>query len=132
MIDLLVAGNLAFTVPLVLVAAAVLAVAIRTAITIGRDRGDATSGTRMLFHLGLFAFVFGLMSQGIGLYQMMGAIQEIGSVSPAIVAGGLRVSFIVPLFGLYIFVAALLLRFLFEFWAKRLGAVDADGSRRPE
>lgn len=125
MIELLVAGNLYFTLPLVLVAAAVIAVAGRAAVTIGTNRGDTSSGMRTLFHLGLFAFVFGLVSQGTSLYQMMGAIQEVGAVSPAIVAGGLRVSFIVPLFGLYIFAAALLLRFVLELWAKRINAVDA-------
>lgn len=125
MIDLLVAGNLAFTVPLLLIAVAVLTVVVRTALAIRSHRGDANAGMQTLFHLGLFAFVFGLVSQGISLYQMMGAIQELGSVSPAIVAGGLRVSFIVPLFGVYIFAAVLLLRIAFDMWAKRLDVAGA-------
>lgn len=124
MFDLLVAGNLLFTVPLVVVAAAVLVIAGRTAAGIASAGGDASNGLQSLFHLGLFAFVFGLMSQGISLYQMMGAIQVAGGVSPALVAGGLRVSFIAPLFGVYIFVAALLLRFALAAWAKRVQRVE--------
>ncbi len=111
MIDLLVAGNLVFTLPLTVVAIAVLWMGIQGAIAGGPGREDAFSPERLLFHLGLFAFVFGLLSQTISLYQMMGAIEAAGAVSPAIVAGGLKVSFIAPLYGLFIFVAALLLRF---------------------
>lgn len=124
MIDLLVAGYLGFTVPLLLVAVAALGVAVRTAAHIASARPEATAGLQTLFHLGLFAFVFGLTSQGISLYQMMGAIETAGGVSPAIVAGGLKVSFIAPLFGLYIFVAALLLRLVLATWLKR--AVPAE------
>lgn len=126
MVDLLVAGNLYFSVPLVIVAAAVLAVTVRAAVLIARG-ADAGAETRMLFHLGLFAFVFGLLSQTISLYQMMGAIQQAGGVSPAILAGGLQVSFIVPIFGVLIFAVVLLLRFGLDVWFDRAATLAQSG-----
>ena len=53
-----------------------------------------------VFHLGLFAVVLGFLSHAISLYQMMQAIEAVGSVSPAMVAGGLRVSLVAPVYGL--------------------------------
>jgi vacuolar-type H+-ATPase subunit I/STV1 len=54
----------------------------------------------LVLQLGVFAFFTGLLSQAIGLMQAFQAIQQIGDVSPAIVAGGLYVSFIAPVWGL--------------------------------
>lgn len=56
---------------------------------------------RSLFlHLGVFSAVFGVLGQAIGLYQAMVVIEQVGGVSPAMLAGGLKVSFISTLFGL--------------------------------
>lgn len=109
MIDLLVRGNLAFTLPLVAVAIAVLGSAGRAALLSG-DRSELRSfWTRMVFHLGLFALVFGLFSQALSLYQMMRAIEAAGDINPALMYGGLKVSLICPLFGIGIAVTALVL-----------------------
>lgn len=81
----------------------------------GKGRGAETAfWSRLLFHLGLFAFVLGVLSQAISLYQMMGVIERVGGASPAIVMGGLRVSLIAPFYGIGIFLAAMLFRFALE------------------
>lgn len=118
MTDLLVAGGLLFTLPLTVLAAAVIGIAIRTAVSIRMGGANQAFWTRLLFHVGLFALVLGILSQAIGLYQMMSAIEAVGNVSPAIVMGGLKVSMIAPLFGLIILLAAMLLRFGLEFYAR--------------
>lgn len=52
-------------------------------------------------HVAVFLLVMGILSQAMGLYQALSAIEGIGgTVSPALVAGGLKVSFIAPIFGL--------------------------------
>lgn len=116
MIDLLVRGGLPFTLPLTAVALAVLVAAGWTALGLvtGRRRPFAK---RAVFQLGLFAFFFGLLSQAVSLYQMMRAVEVAGSVSPALVAGGLSVSLIAPIYGLGICVVALLLWLGLGFWA---------------
>ena len=104
-------------IPLTIVAVAVLAASIRGAMS-ARSGTDTAFWSRMLFHLGLFAFVLGVLSQAIGLYQMMGVIEQVGGASPAIVMGGLRVSLIAPFYGTGIFIAAMLFRFALDGMAR--------------
>jgi len=74
------------------------------------DSGDAQShrkAVNAVLQLGIFCFFFGVLSQAVGLYQALGAIVAAGDVSPALIFGGLRVSFIAPIFGLIIFLFTL-------------------------
>ena len=48
---------------------------------------------------GSLAFILGILGQIIGLYGAMIAIEQIGSVSQAMLAGGLKVSSITTLYG---------------------------------
>lgn len=57
--------------------------------------------------MGLFALVMGIFAQLIGLYQAFSAIQEMGSVSPAMLAGGIQVSMITTLYGILIFMISI-------------------------
>jgi hypothetical protein len=125
MIDLLVAGGVYFTIPLTVVALAVVGAAIKATLSIRNGHEDSTLWTERLFHLGLFGFVLGILSQAIGIYQMLSAIEGVGSVSPAIVAGGLKVSLIAPLYGLIIFVVALLMRLCLDWGARRMTRVTS-------
>jgi biopolymer transport protein ExbB/TolQ len=61
----------------------------------------------LVLQLGVFAFFMGLLSQAIGLMQAFQAIQAAGDVSPALVAGGLYVSFIAPVWGLILLLIGL-------------------------
>lgn len=66
----------------------------------------------VLKSLGLFAFVFGLLGQFIGMY---GALQSIAAmqveISPALLAGGIKVSSISSIYGMIIFVISYLIWF---------------------
>lgn len=57
---------------------------------------------------GSLAFMLGILAQAIGIYQAMIAIQAAGDVSPAILAGGFKVSLIAPIYGMIIFVITLI------------------------
>jgi hypothetical protein len=59
--------------------------------------------------LGLFALVFGIFGQLLGLYQAFSFIEQAGSISPAILAGGLKVSTIPTLYGMIIFLLSWLI-----------------------
>ena len=105
MLDLLVEGGLYFTIPLT--ALAIAAAVLVTWQIAGRLAGKFQSpGYRkrldMLLHVGLLSFVVGILAQALGLYQMLKSVEQIGSVSPALIAGGLAVSAIAPIFGLII------------------------------
>ena len=125
MTDLLIAGGLLFTVPLTILAIIVAATAIAGAVAVLRRGEDASFWTRMLFHLGLFSFILGVLGQGIGLYQAMTVIEAMGGVSPALLMGGLKVSMIAPMFGLIIFVAAMLCRLGLDLASRRISAQRA-------
>ena len=54
--------------------------------------------------LGLFAIILGIFFQLTGLYQAFQAIELAGNISPALLAGGLKVSSIPSLYGMLIFI----------------------------
>jgi hypothetical protein len=53
--------------------------------------------------ISLFAIVWGFLGQIIGLMSAFESIQYAGDISPAVLAAGLRISFIAPVFGILIF-----------------------------
>ncbi len=127
MLDLLKQGGLTFTAPLTVIAFAVVAAAAGASLLQLTGRGRAVFWKRSVFHLGLFGLVFGVFSHAVSLYQMMQAIESFGSVSPAMVAGGLRASLVAPVYGLGIFIGAMLLWFVLDLWFK-----TEDRRRLPE
>lgn len=60
--------------------------------------------------MGLLALTTGTLGQVIGLYQMFEGIEMMNGVSPAMIAGGLKVSTITTLYGLLIYLISLGLR----------------------
>lgn len=67
--------------------------------------------------LGLFTLVVGILSQLIGLYQAFSAIEQAGAVSPALLAGGLKVSMITTIYGMVIFVLSWLIWLVLDYLA---------------
>ena len=68
---------------------------------------------------GLMALVTGVLGQMIGLYGAFIAIEEIGQVSQAMLAGGVKVSSISTIYGLIIFVITRLLWFGLHYKANK-------------
>lgn len=62
--------------------------------------------------IGLFALVTGFLGQLIGLFYAFSVIAKMGSVSPGVLAGGLKVSMISTLYGIFIYLFSLLLWFI--------------------
>lgn len=70
--------------------------------------------------LGLFTLVFGIFGQLLGLYQAFTAIEKAGGqISPALLAGGLKVSMITTLYGVVIFLLSYLIWLGLDYAAKR-------------
>lgn len=69
--------------------------------------------------IGLLALVIGVLGQMIGLYSAFEAIQQMGSVSPAMLAGGLKVSSITTIWGLICYVLCLLVYLILSAVAKK-------------
>ncbi len=62
--------------------------------------------------VGLFALVTGFLGQLIGLSMALKFIAEAGGISPGVLASGLRVSMICPMYGILIYLISLLLWFI--------------------
>lgn len=56
--------------------------------------------------LSLFVLVWGFLGQMIGLIGAFDAIEAAGDISPAILAGGLKIAILSPLFGMFVFLIA--------------------------
>ncbi|HYW96970.1 MAG TPA: MotA/TolQ/ExbB proton channel family protein [Bacteroidales bacterium] len=69
--------------------------------------------------VGLFAMITGILGQLIGLYEAFIAIQNAGDISPALVAGGFKVSMITTLYGIFIYLFSLILWFVMNVWYER-------------
>lgn len=69
--------------------------------------------------VGLFALVIGILGQLIGLYSAFQAIENAGDISPALVAGGFKVSMVTTLYGFFIYAFSLLIWFGLSILLKR-------------
>lgn len=62
--------------------------------------------------IGLLALLTGIFYQVLGMFQAFGVIQMAGDISPSLLAGGFRVSFISVMYGMLIYAASLVIRML--------------------
>ncbi|HMB91856.1 MAG TPA: MotA/TolQ/ExbB proton channel family protein [Rhodothermales bacterium] len=119
-----------FMWPLVLIALVLMGLSIKKAIDLfqrtDQSAEDLKKGLQAIWQLGLFCFFWGLLSQAVGLYQMLSAVEAAGDVSPALLAGGLKVSLIAPIFGLIILVVSLVVWFLLQLRYRSLIVEVAD------
>jgi len=61
-----------------------------------------------ILFFGSLAFLIGLLAQVVGFFGAFDAIQAAGDVSPSMIAGGLRISFLAPLYGFVLFIISII------------------------
>lgn len=64
--------------------------------------------------IGLLAMIVGIFGQLIGLFSAFQAIEMTGTVSPAMLGGGLKVSMITTLYGILIYIISYLIWLFFR------------------
>ena len=69
--------------------------------------------------IGIFAIVWGVFGQSIGMFSALQAIEAAGDISPAMIFGGLKVSMITTLYGTFIFLFSWLITILMTNWSRR-------------
>ena len=92
-------GGPIFMYPLVLLLILVLVLFVKELV----KKGTVKKSIDLISSLSLFAIVWGFLGQIIGLIMAFDAIQAAGDISPAILAGGLKVSSLAPAFGMLVF-----------------------------
>lgn len=68
--------------------------------------------------LGLLALAVGFMGQLLGLFGAFEGIEQMGGVSQAMLAGGLKISSITSIYGLLIYIVGLLIQIVKKFTGK--------------
>lgn len=101
----------------------ILSIAVYRAIQISKNdvNYETTFRQRLTYikSLGIFTLVIGILGQLLGLYQAFSVIEQVGSISPAILAGGLKVSMIPTLYGIIIFLLAYLIWIVLDYMVKK-------------
>lgn len=73
----------------------------------GFIKPDTRSKTiTLVSSISLFVLVWGFLGQMIGLITAFDAIEAAGDISPAMLAGGLKIAILSPLFGMVVFLIA--------------------------
>lgn len=66
----------------------------------------------LIVYFGSFALFWGILGHTVAIYSALQAIEKMGEVSPAMLAGGLKISLIVPMYGLVIFLISSIVWFV--------------------
>ena len=99
LLDRLNEGGAFFMYPLLLILILLIILIVK-----GFLQKESSEKTKSLISsIALFAIVWGFLGQIIGLISAFDTIEAIGEVSPAVLAGGLKVAFLAPVFGMFNF-----------------------------
>ena len=105
--EFIIQGGTMFMVPLTIFGLALLAIIARGAWLISKKAQETSfmQNNAIINQLSIFILVFGILGQLIGLFGAFEAIQtwESGSISAAMLAGGIKVSMLSTLYGIAIF-----------------------------
>ncbi len=122
MVELFWMGGIEFMSVLTLMFLTALLFAIRAGIAVfskGQKGAEVQSKLDYVKSFGLLALVTGILGQLIGLYGAFSAIEAVGEVSQAMLAGGLKVSSITTMYGALIFVLTRLIWFTIHYNANK-------------
>lgn len=97
--DRLQEGGPFFMYPLAIILVLVIILIVKGLLSRGRDKKT----NELIGSITLFAIVWGFLGQIIGLIGAFDAIESVGNVSAEVMAAGLKVAFLPPVFGMFIF-----------------------------
>ena len=99
MFDRLSEGGPFFMYPLLLILILVIILIVQ-----GLLKKESSSKTiKLISSITLFALVWGFLGQLIGMIGGFDAIESIDNISPAVLAGGIKLSLLPPVFGSVVF-----------------------------
>ena len=70
--------------------------------------------------IGTFAIVCGVFGQSIGLFSALQALEAAADISPKMIYGGIKVSFITTLYGTFIFLVSRLIVIVMNNWSRKM------------
>ena len=99
LLDRLNEGGPFFMYPLLMILIVLLILIVKGFL----QKGSAEKTISLISSIALFAIVWGFLGQIIGLIGAFDSIEALGEVSPVMLAGGLKVAFLAPVFGMFTF-----------------------------
>lgn len=116
--DWFIMGGALFMSILTILLVIIVAVSVYFAITIASgkasEKGNFRYQLKYVRSLGLFTMITGILGQLIGLFSAFTAIEGAGDISPALIAGGLKVSMITTLTGVVIYLISIIIWFILD------------------
>ncbi len=122
LIDHLFLGGIYFMLPIYVMWIIVLFFTIKFIVNYyseNRNLKKLAKQNSLILFIGSFAFLIGILGQVLGLYQALVCIQTAGDISPALIAGGLSVSLIAPIYGFILFIISGIIWYIFRSLIKR-------------
>lgn len=113
--NLISQGGFVFMLPILAMLILIIVLIVKGILNKENDNAKTIS---LIFSIGLFTLVWGVLGQVIGLIGGFDAIEAAGNVSPGMLASGLKVSFLTTLFGLIVFLVARL-GIIFLIWKRK-------------
>lgn len=110
-------GGLTFMSVIYVLWIVVIFIVIRFLINYFSDKKDLQKLTNLnstILFIGSLTFLIGLFGQMIGMSQALASVYEAGDISPALIAGGIRVTLIAPLYGFSLLLISGIIWFLFR------------------
>ena len=77
--------------------------------------------------IGRFTMIVGILGQLIGLMMAFTAIEAAMDISPAIIAGGLKVSMITTLTGIFFYLISVVFWFILDLWFSKKESASQNG-----
>jgi len=121
--DWFIMGGTLFMSILTILLVIIVAVSVYFAVTIAsgkaKEKENFNHQLKYVRSLGLFTMITGILGQLIGLFMAFTAIEAAEDISPAIMAGGLKVSLITTLTGIIIYLISIIIWFLLDLWHQK-------------
>jgi len=95
--NFIIEGGAQFMIPLIVLLLLVVVLFVRGIKT------NSIKNAELLKGVSLFALVFGILGFVLGLSQGLEVIGRASDIAPQVLAGGLKIGLIAPIFGLIIF-----------------------------
>ena len=106
-IELFQMGGVLFMSVITILGIGMIIFSVKSFIAVFAKNDYSGKGINYILMFGSLAFIIGLLSQAIGMFVGFAAIQEAGDISPGLMAAGLRISMITPLYGVIYFIISI-------------------------
>ena len=110
-------GGFTFMFPMFIMYIVLIFLTIKIALSLRSENKNVEKlkqQNSIILFMGSFMFLGSIFYQTLGFYQALSAIEAAADVSPALIIGGLKVSFIAPLHGCFFFLLCGTVWFVFR------------------